>query len=150
MSAAPRLNQGDDARQLTPPRRSPTPGDAAANEAGPIEAGGRAGRVHGREILERIERCVSVMVYYHADGYSWSGANLLHEEAPALSRWLSAPGLGEDFRGRVLGLVERDLCRRYGREIGGRLNRALLRALEDAAEAAREAETPYLHRKGAG
>jgi hypothetical protein len=108
------------------------------------------GQVLGRENLERIERCVSMMVYYHADGYSWSGANLLHEEAPALLRWLSSSGLGEDFRGRVLGLVERDLCRRYGREIAGRLNRALLRALEDAAEKVREASTPHLHRGGVG
>jgi len=98
----------------------------------------------GREIPERVSRCVATMVYYHKDGYSWSGANLLIDEARTFLAWAAGLGLGDSVRDRVLTPVERELSDRYGPEVGHRLHGHFLRALEDAAEARRELETPHL------
>jgi len=90
------------------------------------------------------------MVYYHKDSYSWAGANLLFEEARSFRVWATASGLGDALKHRVMEPIERELNDRYGPEVGGRLHRHFLRALDDAAEEARELETPHLRPDRAG
>jgi hypothetical protein len=95
-----------------------------------------------RATAERVARYVATLVYYHVDGGSWTASGQLLAEAADLCVWLSSGDEGS--RPRVLALVESGLWVRYDEAVALRLHAALLRALDDAA--AREAETPRLHR----
>ena len=53
------------------------------------------GSTVNRDVVERVERCVATMVYYHKDGWSWTGAKLVMEEADSLMAWASMLGLGD-------------------------------------------------------
>jgi hypothetical protein len=109
-----------------------------------VEAGPRA---ESREALERVARCVAMLVYYHRDGGSWAASQLLHEEAPALGSWLSSCGPEGSLRARVLSLILSDLRDRYDEAVARRLHGVLVRSLEEVAGAACEAETPRLDRR---
>jgi hypothetical protein len=82
------------------------------------------GSAASREVQERVERCIATMVYYHKDGWSWSGAKLVMEEAGALAAWASVMGLGDKVKRTVLTPLEGDLSDRFGPEIGPRLGHA--------------------------
>ncbi|MDB5349679.1 MAG: hypothetical protein JWN86_926 [Planctomycetota bacterium] len=94
-----------------------------------------AGPVSSRDISEHLSRCVATMVFYHKDGASWSGAQLLWDEARFLRAWADESGSGEALITLVLSPLEGELSGRFGPEVGRRLHHEFLRAVKDAAEA---------------
>ena len=86
-----------------------------------------------RDVAERVSRCVSTMVYYQSDGWSWSGAELVTEEADDLLRWAAAMGLTDGLADSVLGPLKDELIVRYGEELGLRLHEEFLRAVGRAS-----------------
>ena len=87
-----------------------------------------------REIRERLSRCVSTMVFYQADGWSWSGAQLLFEEAKSLRAWASMNGPDEKLDTLILAPLAKELEVRYGDTQGAKLHREFLRALKAMTE----------------
>lgn len=87
------------------------------------------------EIHQRLERCVATMVYYHKDGWSWSGAKLMDEEALALVAWASSIGATEGIKESFLDPLERELIKRFGAELGTRLSKEFCRAMKSRDEA---------------
>jgi hypothetical protein len=96
--------------------------------------GGRPSMTQSREIREQIERCVATIVYYHKDGWSWSGAKLLVEEAAATRAWAARMDLEDCMDAVVLAPLVVELTDRFGPEIGMRLHREFQRALGDASK----------------
>ena len=86
-----------------------------------------------RDVAERVSRCVSTMVYYQSDGWSWSGAELVTEEADDLLRWAAAMGLTDGLADSVLGPLKDELIERYGEELGLRLHEEFLRGVDQAS-----------------
>ena len=83
-----------------------------------------------REIREKLARCVSTLVFYKADGCSWSGAQLLFEEARLLSHWSYRFDSENGIREVILDPLERELSLRYGAEEGGKLCREFQSAFQ--------------------
>ena len=82
-----------------------------------------------RDVAERVSRCVSTMVYYQIDGWSWSGAELVTEEADELLRWAADRGLTDRLDDSVLHPLKVELVARHGEDLGVRLHREFLRAM---------------------
>ena len=106
---------------------------------------GHVGTSGEREVSEQLARCVATMVFYQADGWSWSGAQLLWEQTRSLQAWASESGLGEGLSESILTPLEGELSGRFGPEVGLKLHREFLRALEDAGEG--EAPAQDRHRQ---
>jgi hypothetical protein len=83
-----------------------------------------------RDVAERVLRCVSTMVYYQSDGWSWSGAKLVTDEADDLLRWAAAMGLTDVLADSVLDPLKDELIERYGEELGLRLHEEFLRGVD--------------------
>jgi hypothetical protein len=96
--------------------------------------GGHVGTISEREVSEQLARCVATMVYCQADGWSWSGVQFLAEETRSLLAWASRGSEGIDLTERIVRPLEGELSGRFGRDVGRKLHREFLRALEDAAE----------------
>jgi len=84
-----------------------------------------------REIRERVERCIATLVYYHKDGWSWTGAGLIMEEAQGLSNWAAMMGAGEEATRPILTRLEAEILGRFGPEDGTRLCQEFRRALAE-------------------
>lgn len=87
-----------------------------------------------RALSEQLARCIATMVYYQADGWSWSAAQLLWEEARSLRTWASHSCSEDDLNRFVLAPLKEELTLRYGPTVGSRLQREFARALGDAAQ----------------
>lgn len=88
--------------------------------------------IGGREVSERLSRCVATLVFYEADRWSWSGAKLLWEEARALRTWANNVGLGDSLDDKILTPTRAELYERYGPTAGDKLHAEFVRALHDA------------------
>jgi len=87
-----------------------------------------------REAAEQLARCVATMVYYQADGWSWSGAQLLWEQARSLTAWVTQAHPKGELGTLVLMPLQTELTARFGPKLGSRLHQEFLRALHDATE----------------
>jgi len=90
--------------------------------------------VNDREAAEQLARCVATMVYYQTDGWSWSGAQLLWEQARSLTAWVTQARPEGELGTLVLTPLQTELTARFGPKLGHRLHQEFLRALRDAAE----------------
>ncbi len=90
--------------------------------------------VAGREVEERLARCVSVMAFYKAEGRSWFGVRLLLEEARSLADWAWRCPEAGDLQATLLGPLGRELVALHGEEEGRELQREFFRAYRVASE----------------
>ena len=74
------------------------------------------------------------MVFYQADGWSWSAAQLLWEEARSLKEWAARSSLGDSLSGKIIESLKEELKERYGPKAGPKLHQEFLRALRDASD----------------
>ena len=106
------IRRGDGGRRVhrrdARPRSSPPQGEIDMVKTG------REPTLH-RDVAERVSRCVSTMVYYQSDGWTWSGAELVTEEADDLLRWAAAMGLTDGLDDSVLGPLKDELIVRMAR-----------------------------------
>ena len=93
-----------------------------------------SGKASEREISEQLARCVATMVYCQAEGWSWSGAQFLAEEARSLFAWATRNGMNGNLDEIVLAPLEGELSGRFGPKLGHKLHREFRRALHDAGE----------------
>ena len=87
-----------------------------------------------RKTRERLARCISTMVFYQADGWSWTAAQLLFEEVKALKDWASWHVPGDELGPAILDPLGAELTLRYGKSTGDKLHREFLRAYEGAVK----------------
>jgi hypothetical protein len=90
--------------------------------------------IDDREAAEHLARCVATMVYYQADGWSWSGAQLLWEQTRSLLDWASGACSANDLGKYVLTPLQSELSARYGPDLGLKLHHEFLRAMHDASQ----------------
>ena len=86
------------------------------------------------DLPQRLARCVATMVYYHKDGWSWSGAKLLDEEAADLSRWAEQAGVEDGLSDLILPPLEQEMTERFGTKLGPRLAAEFRKALRRSSD----------------
>ena len=78
---------------------------------------------------EWVERCVATMVFFHKDGASAAGKQIVEDEADELMAWVAFTGFEDKLTDAVLVPLERELVERFGADVGGRLCGELAKAL---------------------